>query len=335
LSSSPIHKFRVALLAGAAALTLAASATAAPAGGDTISLVAYSTPREAYAELIPLFQKTAAGKDVQFTQSYGSSGEQARAVASGLDADIVHLSLAPDVDKLAAAGKVSKTWRQDAFRGMATSSVVVLVVRQGNPKGIKSWKDLVKPDVEVITPNPFTSGGARWNLMAAYGAQRKLGRTHAQSIEYLRGLLKNVPVQDKSARESLQTFSQGKGDVLLAYENEAIFAKSKGQPIEYIVPAQTILIENPIAVTTTSDAPAAAKAFVNWLRTPEAQKVWAKWGYRPLNAAVRRQFPQFKNPAGLFAIDSLGGWKTVQTRFFGLKNGEVTKLERELGVSTG
>src|SRR5829696_644280 len=191
-------------------------------GGSRLSLVAYSTPAEAYKELIPAFQQTSAGKGVGFDQSYGASGDQSRAVASGLPADIVHLSLAPDVDKLVEPGLVPEDWAGDEFNGFVTDSVVVLATRKGNPKDIRTWDDLVRDDVEVVTPNPFTSGGAKWNLMAAYGAQLEQGKSEEEALQYLHDLLANTPVQDKSAREALQTFAAGKGDVMLAYENEAI-----------------------------------------------------------------------------------------------------------------
>ena len=192
---------------------------AAADGGAKLSLVAYSTPKEAYEELIPAFQKTTAGKGVSFDQSYGASGDQSRAVASGLPADIVALSLAPDVDKLIEPGLVDANWADTPTEGFVTNSVVVFAVRKGNPKNIKTWDDIVKDDVEVITPNPFTSGGAKWNLMAAYGSQTAQGKSPEEGLEFLHKVLANTPVQDKSAREALQTFAGGKGDVLLAYEN--------------------------------------------------------------------------------------------------------------------
>jgi ABC-type molybdate transport system substrate-binding protein len=215
-----------------AAGTIAGAASARPAestrAADTnLTLVAYSTPREAYGQIIPLFQKTAAGKDVSFEQCYGSSGEQSRAVIAGLAADVVALSLEPDVTDLVAKGLVDKSWNKGFYKGMVTTSVVVFAVRDGNPKKIRNWSDLIKPGVEVLTPNPLTSGGARWNVMAAYGAQRKLGKTDKQAQDYLLKLFQHVTVQDKSARESLQTFLGGKGDVLLANENEAFSRPGK------------------------------------------------------------------------------------------------------------
>src|SRR6187200_3781448 len=307
-------------LAGLLVAAVAAVGTAAPKSvADTkLALVAYSTPREAYGKLIPLFQKTAAGKDVDFSQSYGASGEQTRAVKAGLDADIVALSLAPDMDELVAAGKVDAKWKKQSYKGMVTQSLVVFVVREGNPKKIKSWNDLVRPGVQVVTPNPFTSGGARWNVMAAYGAQRKLGRSHDEAVAYLEELFKHVSVQDKSARESLQTFTGGKGDVLLAYENEAITAQQKGEDLDYVIPDQTILIENPIAVT--KDAGPKAEAFVDFLRTEQAQKVFAEKGYRSVIPSLV-DASVYPEPKTLFTIDDLGGWAEVQKTFFDREDG--------------
>ena len=233
----------VVLLAAALA-TMAGIGSAAPkrATDTKLALVAYSTPREAYGKLIPAFQKTAAGDGVSFTQSYGASGEQTRAVKAGLDADIVALSLAPDMDELVAAGKVDAKWKKQSYKGMVTNSVVVLVVRDGNPKKIKTWNDLIRPGIEIVTPNPFTSGGARWNLMAAYGSWRKQGKTDKQAQANLLKLWKNVIVQDTSARASLSTFNAGKGDVLLAYENEAYFSRLQGLNLQWVIPKTTILI---------------------------------------------------------------------------------------------
>jgi sulfate/thiosulfate transport system substrate-binding protein len=305
------------------------------AGGDgsggQIALVAYSTPKEAYGELIPAFNKTPAGKGVKFTQSYGASGDQARAVESGLPADFVALSLAPDVDKLVEPGLVDKNWAQNDTQGFVTNSVVVLAVRKGNPKHIKGWDDIVKPGIEVITPNPFTSGGAKWNLMAAYGSQIKQGKSPVDALAYLKTLLQHVPVQDKSGRESLQTFLSGKGDVAITYENEAINAQQKGQSLDYVIPDQTILIQNPAAVT--KDAKPQAKAFLDWLHSDAAQKIYAKHGYRPVVQGLvdSKQFP---TPKQLFTIDDLGGWSKVNQDFFDPAAGAVAKIEQELGVST-
>jgi sulfate transport system substrate-binding protein len=309
------------------------SAGASGGSGGKLSLVAYSTPKEAYGALIPAFQKTGPGKGVQFTQSYGPSGDQARAVQSGLPADIVALSLAPDVNKLVDSGHVAKTWAKDKGNGFVTNSVVVFLVRKGNPKDIHTWDDLIRPGVQVIEPNPFASGGARWNVMAAYGAQIQQGKSETQATDYLNKLFKNVPVQDKSARDALQTFSSGKGDVLLAYENEALTAKDKGLGFEYVVPDQTILIQNPVAVTSKSKNPTAAKSFLAFLHSDAGQKIFAEKGYRPVNESLVDK-AKFPTPTGLFKIDKFGGWSAVNDKFFDPDKGVVAKIEKSLGVST-
>jgi sulfate/thiosulfate-binding protein len=327
----------------AAALVVAGMVLAAGCGGsggsggggsDKLTLVAYSTPREAYEALIPAFQKTDAGKGVTFSQSYGASGDQSRAVQNGLAADVVTFSLEPDMAKLVDAGLVAKDWNADEHKGMITNSVVVFVTRKGNPKNIRTWDDLLKPGVEVIEPNPFTSGGAKWNVMAAYGAQLQAGKTPEQAEAYLLELFRHVPVQDKSAREALQTFIGGKGDVMLAYENEAINAQQKEQPVDYVVPDNTILIENPIAVAAKSKNAAKASAFVEFLRSEQAQKLYAERGYRPVDeaAAAGADFPQ---PKGLFTIKDLGGWSDVNKKFFDKEAGVVAGIERTVGVSVG
>jgi sulfate/thiosulfate transport system substrate-binding protein len=301
--------------------------------GGNVALVAYSTPKEAYAEVIPAFKKSPAGKDVGFSQSYGASGDQTRSVESGLPADVVALSLALDTDKLVKKGLVAEDWDKGKYGGFVTNSVVVFAVRKGNPKNIKTWDDLTKPGVQVLEPNPFTSGGAKWNVMAAYGAQIEQGKTPAQALDYLKALFKNVVVQDKSAREALQTFSAGKGDVLLAYENEAIAGQQAGQDLDYVVPDQTILIQNPIAVTTDAKDKAKAQAFVDFTTTPEAQRIFVSKGYRPVVASANDP-SKFPNPPGLFEITKFGGWSKVNDEFFDPDKGKVAEIEQDLGVST-
>ena len=313
-------------------LALALVGIASAASADTkLTLVAYSTPKEAFGKIIPAFQKTPAGKDVSFDQSYGASGDQARALVNGLPGDVVDLSLEPDMTDLVKAGIVSKGWNRGSYHGMVTDSVVVFVVRNGNPKKIKNWDDLIKPGVEVITPNPFTSGGARWNVMAAYGAQLKLGKKPAEAVAYLGRLFKNVAVQDKSARDALNTFLGGKGDVLLTYENEAIYANKKGVHTEYVLPKQTILIENPVALTKSGLKHAEAKAFLKFLWSAKAQKLFADTGYRPVVKSVAQSTKyRFRKPKTLFTISTkalgLRGWKSVQYRFFDHSNGIMVKV---------
>jgi sulfate/thiosulfate transport system substrate-binding protein len=301
--------------------------------GGKLTLVAYSTPEEAYKELIPAFNATPEGKGVSFSQSYASSGEQSRAVEGGLPADVVEFSLEPDMTRLVDAGLVEKSWNRNEYKGNVTNSVVVFMVRKGNPENIEDWDDLVTGDVEVLEPNPFTSGGAKWNIMAAYGAQLEKGRSPQEAERYIAELFENVSVLDKSARESLQTFSSGKGDVLLGYENEAILAQQQGEELDYVVPDQTILIENPVAATTEAGDPELAQAFVDFLYTPDAQEIFMSKGYRPVVKDIpgADMFPQ---PSALFDITKFGGWAKVNTEFFDPENGVVAKIFRDQGKST-
>jgi sulfate transport system substrate-binding protein len=320
------------LCAAAVGLSACGSSGSSSGGSSSLTLVAYSTPQPAYEKLIPAFTATPDGKGVSFKQSYGPSGEQSRAVANGLHADVVDFSLEGDVERLVKAGLVSSDWNQNATHGFVTNSVAVIIVRKGNPKHIKDWSDLIKPGVQVVTPNPFTSGSARWNVMAAYGAQIKEGKTPAQGQEYLKALFANVVSQDSSARNALQTFVSGRGDALIDYENEAITDKKKGEPIEYVIPKNTILIQNPIAVVGKGSAATTAQKFVNYLISPAGQAIWAAQGYRPVISGVPGA--NFPTPAGLFTIDTLGGWPKVTKEFFEPETGIVTKIEESQGVST-
>jgi sulfate/thiosulfate-binding protein len=304
-----------------------------PLPAAQLSLVAYSTPQTAYEKLIAAFRKTTPGRNVSFTQSYGASGDQSRAVVAGLAADVVAFSLEPDMTRLVKANLVGADWNSDQYKGMITDSVVVIGTRKGNPKNLTSWESLVKPGVEVITPNPFQSGGAKWNILAAYGAQSQGGKDDRAGLDYLSSLFQHVPVQDDSGRKSLQTFTSGKGDAFLSYENEAIFAQHHDQAVDYTIPASTILIENPVAVTSNTKYPEQAKAFVAFLHSEAAQKIFADEGYRPVVPGVTKA-GQFKNPAGLFTIADLGGWSTVDKRFFDPQAGLFLDVERKLGVPT-
>src|SRR6266513_331802 len=316
------------LLILAAGVVVGARAATA---NTTLSLVAYSTPKDAYGKIIPAFQATTAGKNVSFNQSYGASGDQARAVAAGLSADVVALSLEPDVTTLVKKGIVPSNWNKNSYHGMVTDSVVVFVVRDGNPKHIHTWADLAKKGVQVVTPNPFTSGGARWNVMAAYGAQLRAGKTPKQAVTYLQKLFKHVVAQPSSAREALQTFLAGRGDAMLAYENEALFAQQKGQPVQFLIPKATILIENPIAVPSTSKHKTEANAFLKFLRTPAAQKIFAQNGYRPVVSSAARGF-NFPTRPQLFTIKYVGGWPKVEKKFFDPKTGIMVRF---IGSSGG
>ncbi len=301
-----------------------------------LGLVAYSTPKKAYDALTAAFEKTPAGKGVAFSQSFGASGSQSRSVDSGQPADIVAFSTTPDMTRLVKDKLVASSWDANPEKGMSSDSVVVMVVRKGNPKHITGWDDLVKPGVDVITPNPSTSGSARWNILAGYGAELKEGKTPAQALAYVRTLLtKNVSVQDSSASAALQTFTGGKGDVLLDYESDAIAAQKAGDAIQYIIPKQTILIETPIAATAKSSHTSQANAFLTWQWSAAGQAIWAQEGYRPVLASVASQFAsKFPTPPQLFTIKYLGGWTTVKKSFFDPAVGSITKIEQAAGVPT-
>jgi sulfate/thiosulfate-binding protein len=315
-----------------------ASNAAATSGSSStkLQLVAYSTPKKAYDALTAAFAQTSAGNGVSFGQSFGASGSQSRAVDTGQPADVVAFSTTPDMTRLVKDGIVLKSWNANPEQGFSSDSVVVLVVRKGNPKQITGWDDLIKSGVDVITPNPSTSGSARWNILAGYGAQLKEGKTPAQALAYINTLLtKNVSVQDSSASAALQTFTGGKGDVLLDYESDALAAEKAGDSIQIVYPKQTILIQTPIAVTTKSSHSQQAQAFVNWQWSNAGQTIWAQQGYRPVLASVAKQFTsKFPTPPDLFTIDYLGGWTKVSAEFFAPSTGSITKIEEAAGVPT-
>jgi sulfate/thiosulfate transport system substrate-binding protein len=313
------------------------SASASNAAATTsvkLNLVGYSTPKKAYDALTTAFAQTSAGKGVGFDQSFGASGSQSRAVDSGQPADVVAFSTTPDMTRLVDDKLVASDWDANPEKGFSSDSLVVFVVRKGNPKHITGWEDLTKAGTDVITPNPATSGSARWNIMAGYGAELKEGKSPAQALAYIRTLLtKNVSVQDSSASAALQTFTSGKGDVLLDYESDAIAAQKAGDNIQYVIPKQTLLIQTPIAVT--AKAPAAAKAFLNWQWSVAGQTIWAQQGYRPVLASVAKKFAsKFPTPPQLFSIDDLGGWSKVKDEFFDPDKGSIIKIEQAAGVPT-
>jgi sulfate/thiosulfate transport system substrate-binding protein len=326
-----------AALALALGVGVAACGSSGSSSGGQINLVAYSTPETVYdTALIPGFQKTSQGNGATFKNSFGPSGDQQRAVIAGQPADYVHLSTGPDMQALVDAGIVDSNWDQNTYHGIVQDSVVTFVVRKGNPKGIKTWDDLVKPGVEVVTPNVFSSGGAKWNLLAAYGAQINAGKSPTEALAFLKTLLEHAVVQPGSAGDALTAFTSGKGDVLLSYESDALEAQKAGESIDYVVPDDTILIETPAA--TTTDASTQAQDFLTYLWTPEAQQLWADGGYRPVNQSVlAKNKAKFPVPPGLFTVDdpSIGGWEKANTEFFDPENGSVAKIESDLGVSTG
>ena len=295
-------------------------------GKTKLSLVAYSTPEVVYDQIIPDFQKTSDGKDVGFATSFGASGEQSRAVEAGLKADVVSFSTEPDMQRLVDAGLVGSDWKSATpSHGLVTTSLVSFIVRKGNPKHIKTWDDLLKPGVEVITPNPFTSGAAKWNLLGAYA--------HG-GIDYVSKLIKDhVKVQPKSGRDALQAFTEGQGDVLLSYEYEATTAQKKGEDVDYVLPPDTVKID--IDIATTKDAPPAAKTFLDYVLSAPAQQRFADWGYRPVDASVlAKNKSKFPDPPTVKTIDDLGGWDKVDKDLFDENTGSIAKVEEDAGVST-
>lgn len=303
-----------------ATLAAACGGSATTGGSRSVSLVGFSTPQVVYDEVIPAFQRTKGGKDVRVSTSFGPSGEQSRAVAGGLKADIVNFSIEPDVTRLVDAGIVPKDWKRRARGGFVAHSVVALIVRPGNPRRIRGWDDLLRPGIQVVTPNTQTSGAAKWNLIAAYAARGP------RFVERL--LREHVKVQPKSGREALQTFTSGVGDVLVSYESEAITARRKGQRLDLVIPDETLRIDLPIALTKSGERSTAARAFLDYLFTPAAQRVWAEWGYRPQDPEVAREFAErFPAPRRLHTISELGGWRRVDAQLFDPEKGLVSRIE--------
>ena len=322
------------------------STTAPAAGGDTsatalasdsaqkpatLILGAYTTPREAYGKLIPIFQqqwKEKTGQDIAFEESYLGSGAQSRAIVEGFEADVAALSLEADINRIEKAGLVTHDWKASPTKGMVSDSVVVFAVRPGNPKGLKDWADLAKPGVQILTPNPKTSGGAMWNILALYGAAKRgfvegvPANDDAAAAEFLTSVFKNVTVMDKGARESITNFEKGVGDVAITYENEVLVGKQGGQDYEMVIPRSTILIENPIAVVDSyaekHGTREAADAFVAFLLSKEAQEIFAQFGLRSVDPEVANATAdQYPPVTDLFTIEEFGGWTEATPKYFG------------------
>jgi sulfate transport system substrate-binding protein len=341
---------RAALLRGAAGLSLSglglgalglapASARAATARSldTTLNLVAYSTPKPVMTKIISDFQATPAGQGVSFSQSYGASTTQAKAVIAGQPADLVFLSTGDDVNLLVDAGLVNQNWDEQGYSGIAADTVVVFALRDGNPKKVKGWNDLIKPGVQVVTPNPFSSGSAKWNVLAAYGAQRHLGKTDAQAIAYEQQLFKNVVSQDTSGSNATNTFLAGRGDVLITYESEAINARLQGRDIQYVIPRQTMLIELPIAVLQGSSNKDVANKFIQFVKSEPEQEVFAQFGFRPVNKqAAAKVAGKFPVRPGQFTINdkTIGGWRAADKKWFDPSKGLMVKIEQATGGPT-
>ncbi len=332
----------IAFAAGAAVLTACAPSGGSDGDGTKLSLVGFAVPKAGNDAAEKAFAKTPDGEGVTWKQSYGASGDQSRAVEGGLKADYVHFSLTPDVTRLVDAGLVAKDWNSGANKGIVTDSVVVLVVRKGNPKNIKGWDDLAKPGVGIVTPNPGSSGSARWNILGAWQHVIAGGGSEADAKSFLSKVFKNVKALPGSGRDATTAFQGGTGDVLISYENEAILARQQGEDIDYVVPDDTLKIENPAAVT--KDADPKAKKFLDFVLSPEGQEEYVKKGFRPLDSVKGVEVgevegandPQnpFPQPKKLFTIDGdLGGWDAVNKKFFDENDGIITKLLSASGKS--
>lgn len=296
-----------------------------------IVLGAYTTPREAYGQLIPIFKeewKQKTGQEVTFEESYLGSGAQSRAIVEGFEADIAALSLEADITRIQDAGLITHNWQDTPTNGMVSTSIVVLGVRKGNPKGIKDWADLAQPGLEILTPNPRTSGGAMWNILALYGAARRgfvegvPKGDEAAAQQFLQAVVKNITVMDKGARDSITNYEKGVGDVIITYENEILVGRQSGQDYEYVIPRSTILIENPVAVIDAHvdrhGNRQVAQAFVDFLLTRRAQEIFAQYGLRSVDLDVAKatagQYPPVED---LFTIEEFGGWSKATPEFFG------------------
>jgi sulfate transport system substrate-binding protein len=285
-------------------------------------------------KIIQAWQKTPNGNGVSFNQSYGASTDQARAVANGLKADLVFLSTGDDVNLLVDAGLVDSKWNKQGYAGIAADTVVVFAVRNGNPKHIKSWSDLTRPGVQVVTPNPFSSGSAKWNILAAYGAERRLGKTDKQATAYVHKLFGNVVSQDTSGRNATNTFLAGKGDVLLTYESEAINSRLNGQDIQYVIPRQSMLIELPIAVTKSSSNKDKVNQFIQFVKGSTAQDLFAQYGFRPVDKKILAKYAsKYPTRPGIFKVDDkiIGGWRNADKVWFDPNKGRMVAIERAIG----
>jgi sulfate transport system substrate-binding protein len=311
----------------------------------SLTLGAYTTPREAYGKsILPAFRRhfhEQSGGDVTFRESYLGSGAQARAIVGGFEADVAALSLEPDIEKLRKAGLITHDWKAGEHGGVVTRSVVVIGVREGNPKNIRGWQDLARPGVEVLTPNVRTSGGAMWNVLAIYGAAI---RGHAgtpagdqdAAIDLLASILRNVKIMDRGARDSMLTFERGIGDAIITYENEILVGRAEGRRYDYIAPRSSILIENPVALVDANverhGSRQAAQAFVDFLVTPEAQRFYAEHGLRPVVDSVATEVQsRFAPVEDLFTIRDLGDWQEAQRLLFA----EGGVYDRALSQSRG
>lgn len=293
-----------------------------------LTLVSFAVTKAAHEAIIPKFVeqwKKEHNQTVTFRQSYGGSGSQTRAVIDGLEADVVHLALAGDTEKIQKAGLIEPGWEKESpNNGIVSKSVAAIITRPGNPKGIKTWADLEKGDIKLITADPKTSGIARWNFLALWNSIIKTGGDEARATEFVTKVYQNVPILTKDAREATDAFAkQGQGDALINYENEVILAQQKGEKVDYIVPEVNISIDNPIAVVDKNvdkhGTREVAEGFVKFLYSPEAQQEFVNLGFRPVDEKLSQtkevtdKYPKVKT---LGTVQDFGGWEEVDKKFF-------------------
>jgi sulfate/thiosulfate transport system substrate-binding protein len=316
----------------ALALSACSSSGASASGSKTVNLIGFSTPKPAYDALQAGFQKTSAGKGVQFSQSFGPSGSQSKAVAAGQKADYVAFSVGGDMARLVPQF-VDTGWDSGSAKGVGADSVVVICVRPGNPKHITGWDDLIKPGIGIVTADPASSGSAKWNILAAYTHVTADGGSATDAKTYLGRFFKNTVAKADSGSDAAKTFLSGTGDALISYESEAITARQAGEKLDYIVPAESFLIETPVAVT--KNAPQAAKDFLSYVESSAGQEVFAGKGWRPVDTSVKPTGVQGANDPSnpypavqkLTTVADLGGWDKIDTEFFDDTNGIVTQIE--------
>lgn len=347
-------RIRTRLLSGLLALALLAGACGddtddggdggGPAGGDgeqvTLSIVGFAVPEEANKAIAEAWAETPEGEGVRFQTSYGASGDQSRAVVSGLEADYVHFSVESDVTRLVDEGLVAEEWKDGPTEGVVSSSIVVFAVREGNPEGIEDWDDLIRPGIEIVTPNPGSSGAARWNALAAYGQVIEAGGTEAEAEAYLEAFFANVVALPGSGRDATTAFLGGTGDVLMAYENEAILARQNGEEFDYIIPETTLLIENPGAVLV--DADPTAHEWLDFVLSAEGQRQFALKGFRPVIDGVDvGEVEGANDPADPFpavttlmtVAEDFESWEALSATFFDEEDGIVTRIIAESGTA--
>ncbi|MBD2250611.1 sulfate ABC transporter substrate-binding protein [Nostoc parmelioides] len=305
-----------------------ASPVAANKPNVELTLVSFAVTKAAHEAIIPKFVekwKQEHNQTVTFKQSYGGSGSQTRAVIDGLEADVVHLALALDTQKIEKAGLIQPGWEKELPNdGIVSKSVAAIITRSGNPKGIKTWADLAKDGVKVITADPKTSGIARWNFLALWNSVIKTGGDEAKATEFVTKVYGNVPILARDAREATDAFAkQGQGDALINYENEVILAQQKGEKLDYVIPSVNISIDNPIAVVDKNvdkhGNREVAEGFVKFLYTPEAQGEFVKLGFRPVDekvAQTKEVTDKFPKVDTIGTVQDLGGWATIEQKFF-------------------